>query len=328
MTGSDHISAAIDRLRSGGVVAFPTETVYGLGADATSEAAVRHVFDVKGRPGNNPLIVHVCDEAMARRCVAAWTDDASRLAKALWPGPVSIVLAKSSLIPGVVTGGGGTVAVRCPDHPLTLELIRRFGRPLVGPSANPSGGISPTTAAHVRSAFTESQVLVLDGGACSGGIESTVVDLTDTVVRVLRPGLVSADQIARALGREVLLPPDAGSMDPDAPMKSPGLLSKHYAPKTRTVLCEPHEVDGRLAESSSVVVLTFGPRKIGKPHRGLAMPVEARPYASSLYDTLRRADEAGAALILIERPVFTGKSADASLWQAVMDRLTRASSEA
>lgn len=327
MNAPDPISAAVDRLRSGGLVAFPTETVYGMGADATSREAVERVFAVKGRPTRNPLIVHVSDATMARRCVSAWTDDAERLARSFWPGPLSIVLNKSALIPGVVTAEGGTVAVRCPDHPLTLELIRRFGKPLVGPSANPSGGVSPTRAEHVRSSFAPADVLVLDGGACTGGIESTVVDLTNTVPRVLRPGLIGADELGRVLGREVLGP--SGSVDLDAPLKSPGLLSRHYAPRTRTVLCEPHEVDGHLSDAASgggrAVVMSFGPRNVGV-HHGIAMPVEARKYAARLYDALREADARGAAVIVVECPVFSGKSPDAALWQAILDRLTRASS--
>lgn len=330
MNGTEPISAAVERLRAGGLVAFPTETVYGLGADATNAAAVDRVFAIKGRPSKNPLIVHVCDVAMARRCVSAWTDDAGTLARAFWPGPLSLVLNKSAMIPANVTAGAGTVAVRCPDHPLTLELIKTLDKPLVGPSANPSGGVSPTRAEHVRSAFAETDVLVLDGGPCSGGIESTVVDLTNTIPRVLRPGLISADEIARALGREVLGPIGGGSVDLDAPLKSPGLLSKHYAPRTRTILCEPHEVDGHLAETAAAgrraVVMSFGPRNVGS-HAGIAMPVDARRYAKELYDSLRQADQMGAALIVVESPVFTGKSADAPLWQAILDRLTRASSE-
>ncbi len=329
MNSGDHISRAVERLTQGRLVAFPTETVYGLGADATRADAVERVYAIKGRPARNPLIVHVSDTTMARRCVSAWTDDAEKLARAFWPGPLSIVLMKAALIPDIVTAGAGTVAVRCPDHKLTLELIAKFGKPLVGPSANPSGGISPTRAEHVRGSFTEEDVLVLDGGACTGGIESTVVDLTDTIPRVLRPGLISAEELGRVLGREVLTP--EASVDLDAPLKSPGLLSRHYAPSTRTVLCAAHEIDGVLASEAGAgrraVVLTHGKRSVGG-HDAITMPVDARGYAKLLYEALREADGRGAAVIVVESPVFSGKSADATIWRAILDRLVRASREA
>ena len=170
------IKEAASRLRDGGVVAFPTETVYGLGADAFSDAAVSRVFALKGRPSRNPLIVHVSGPLMAKRVTATWPVEAQRLADAFWPGPLSIVLPKRPEVPDIVTGGMGSasVAVRCPDHPTALALLYEFGSPLVGPSANLSGSISPTTAAHVRAAFSEQDVLVLDGGPCATGIESTV----------------------------------------------------------------------------------------------------------------------------------------------------------
>ena len=186
------IHQAVQRLNEGGLVAFPTETVYGLGANALDAHAVARVFALKGRPSQNPLIVHVADEAMAKSLTTEWPEAAQKLAKALWPGPLSLILPKAACIPDIVTGSGPNVALRCPDHALTLELLRQFGKPLVGPSANPSGSISPTKAAHVAAAFSPEDVFVLDGGSCRGGIESTVLLLTEHPPRILRPGLISA----------------------------------------------------------------------------------------------------------------------------------------
>src|SRR5262245_53340115 len=236
----EEIAAAVARLRAGGVVAFPTETVYGLGADALSERAVARVFELKGRPGNNPLIVHVASAAMARDVVApgAWGREAELLSTAFWPGPLSIVLPRSAAVPANVTAGGPNVAVRCPDHPTTLALLEAFGGPLVGPSANPSGRVSPTTAAHVREAFGD-EVMVLDGGACRAGIESTVVSLVGTA-RVLRPGVIGAGEIGRVLARDVEEARHAPQEESLAsrPMESPGRLASHYAPAARTLVVE------------------------------------------------------------------------------------------
>lgn len=190
------IGRAVELLRAGGVVAFPTETVYGLGADAFNERAVRRVFELKGRPEQKALTLHVADVGAARACVRAWTPRAEALAKKFWPGPLTIILPRSPRVPDVATGGGDTVGLRCPDHPLTLELLRAFGGPLVGPSANLSGEPPPTTADEVRRVFDERDVLVLDGGPCREGVASTVLDISDPRgdERILRQGcLTGAD---------------------------------------------------------------------------------------------------------------------------------------
>lgn len=303
------IVAAAARLRAGGLVAFPTETVYGLGADAMNPAAVRAVFTLKGRPSNNPLIVHVSDEAMARRVAADWPADAAKLAAAFWPGPLTIVVPKAAGVPDEVSAGGATVAVRCPAHELTLALLREFGGPLVGPSANPSGFISPTTAAHVREAFSEAQVLVLDGGPCRGGIESTVVSLSPA--RILRPGLVSGAQIAAVLGREVA--EGAGDHGGGA-LPSPGMLDVHYAPRSRAVMMDAGQI---AAVKGRVVVLAIS--AVEAPHRVIRMPADAAAYAARVYAALREADALGPDLIVIERPTGGGP-----VWRAVLDRLGRA----
>ncbi len=200
-TARDPVDLAVQHLRAGGLVVFPTETVYGLGADAANAEAVERIFAIKGRPEDNPLPVVVAGPEMARPLVQNWPEAAARLAAAFWPGPLSIVLPKSASVPDRITAGRGTVSLRCPDHPLTLRLLAAFGRPLAGPSANPSGQPAPTTAAAAGAYFgPESGVLVLDGGACRVGVASTVAETTqDRGVIVHRAGSVTEEQIRRAL---------------------------------------------------------------------------------------------------------------------------------
>src|SRR5437773_9527485 len=194
------VAQAVSLLRSGGRVAFPTETVYGLGADATNADAVRKIFAVKGRPSTNPLICHVADEPVARRYARAWPLAASRITARYWPGPLTVVLAKTAGIVSEATAGLETVGLRAPNHPLALELLRAFGRPIVGPSANRSTHVSPTTAQHVRDEFGSEIELILDGGPCAVGIESTVLDLSTDRPAILRPGGVSRQQIEAVIG--------------------------------------------------------------------------------------------------------------------------------
>lgn len=318
--GPEEIAAAIAVLRAGGVVAFPTETVYGLGADALDAAAVRRVFELKGRPPTNPLIVHVSGEAMARRVAAHWPPEASRLAQAFWPGPLTLVLPKAAHVPPEVTAGGPTVALRCPDHRVTLALLDAFAHPLVGPSANPSGGVSPTTAEHVREAFEASRVYVLEGGPCRGGIESTVLDLTSSPPCILRPGPISAAQIAAVLGGPVAEHPLPGDVPASgAVARSPGLHPVHYAPRARAVLFERQHLADMLARTHRAVVITHSGLTVSPPHQIIRMPASAPGYAARLYAALREADALRPDLIAIERP-----PADDPLWRAILDRLTRA----
>ncbi|MEM7754851.1 MAG: L-threonylcarbamoyladenylate synthase [Planctomycetota bacterium] len=332
--GPEAIAEAVGRLRAGGLVAFPTETVYGLGADALNTDAVMRVFAAKGRPSENPLIVHVSGVEMARRVVREFNPAAERLARALWPGPVTIVVEKAACVPDAVTAGGPTVAVRCPDHPLALALIEAFGGPLVGPSANPSGYISPTTAGHVARHFEPGEVLVLDGGACRAGLESTVVDLTADVARVLRRGVVGADELAEALGERV---EDAGSIvEPDGGgtiATSPGLVGPHYRPRARVVVVgSMTEIDGALEGVRSAVVLSppGTPATVPPQHASLPMPGGARAYAAELYAALREADELSPGVIVVALPgiasaVGGADAGDAAVWAAVRERLARAS---
>jgi L-threonylcarbamoyladenylate synthase len=334
--GPYEIAAAVACLKAGGVVAFPTETVYGLGADALSERAVARVFELKGRPTNNPLIVHVASPAMARGIVApgSWSREADTLAKAFWPGPLSIVLPKAAAVPSNVTGGGPNVAVRCPDHPTTLALLEAFGGPLVGPSANPSGRVSPTTAAHVREAFGQADVLVLDGGPCRGGIESTVVSLVGRP-RMLRLGLIGAAEIGRVIGTRVEAPavsekPPTGLASSRAsganmPLESPGQLASHYAPRARTAVAATEEISKAVATSRGAVVISWSGAEQGESRRVIRLPSDAAEYAAGLYAALREADSCDPALIVVERPPHGKDEREQAIWSAVMDRLARAS---
>lgn len=327
---ASEIAEAVRRLRAGGVVAFPTETVYGLGADALNESAVRRVYELKGRPANNPLIVHVSDAAMAERLAGAgeWPARARELAARFWPGPLTIVVKKAARVPGIVTAGGGTVALRCPDHPVALELLRAFGGPMVGPSANPSGRISPTTAAHVRAAFDEREVMVLDGGACARGIESTVVSVVDDgAARVLRLGAIGAEELGIEGGARAAKSHAAGAGAGGAPMPSPGMLASHYAPRARVMLFAREEAaliaERARGEVRGVVVLAIGAMPaLAAPSRVTQMPREAAAFAARLYAALHEADAMNPAWIAVEIPEGVG-----GVWDAVRDRLSRAAAE-
>ncbi len=317
---------AVRRLRSGGLVAFPTETVYGLGALALDAAAVSRVFAAKGRPPSNPLIVHVLDESMARRVVASWTMSARALASAFWPGPLTLVLPASADVPLSVTSGGPGVAVRSPDHPVALALLRAVGEPLVGPSANRSGGVSPTLASHVREAFDPEEVLVLDGGACRVGVESTVLSLMDPAHPViLRPGLIGAAAIAEVLGVPVV---EAGKASGAA--GSPGRLGPHYRPSSPVVLVDSlASLDEALMSDGGGCVVLTPPGltvEVEPPHGVISMPGEASAYAARLYAALREADAARPSRILVCRPPTSGqRDEETALWRAIHERLSRAS---
>lgn len=322
-SSTDDVRIAAQTLRDGGVVAFPTETVYGLGADAFSEAAIERVFALKGRPKNNPMIVHVADEAMARTVVASWPGRASRLAGAFWPGPLTLVLEKADAVPMLVTAGHRTVGVRCPDHPMALALIRAFGAPIVGPSANPSGRVSPTSAEHVRDGFPGADPLILDGGPCRAGIESTVISLAHEAARILRPGAVSREDLESALGEHVeIVGRGASSAEAEgAGMLAPGRLASHYAPRAATRLFEGRDWPGVILRAPArTVVVTHEPARVGEPGvRFVRLPESASAYAARLYAALREADALDPELILIERP--EGRE---GLWTAIHDRLDRA----
>jgi L-threonylcarbamoyladenylate synthase len=297
----DAIARAAEALRAGGLVCFPTETVYGLGASALSAEAVGAVFLRKGRPATNPLIVHVDGVEMARDVVAEWPRRAEALAGRFWPGPLTLVLAKGPGIPAAVTAGGATVAVRAPDHPVALALIRAFGGPLVAPSANLSGAVSPTTAEHVEADFAD--LLILDGGPCRAGIESTVVDLTGREARVLRQGVVTPEQIGAALGEPVAV--GGGGAGGGGAARSPG-LGAHYAPRAPLRLVAPEEE---------------APEGVAR----VRLPQSAVEAAARLYAALREADAEQPAAIWVEAPTPEQLAGpEGSLWRAILDRLQRA----
>jgi L-threonylcarbamoyladenylate synthase len=309
----DNIDLAVSMLRGGSVVAFATETVYGLGANTFSEEAIARVYELKARPGANPLIAHVVDLAMAKEVSEGWTRRATHLAGACWPGPLTIIMHRRSSVPARAAGGLDTIAVRSPRHPLARGLLYGTGRPISAPSANRSGGVSPTTAAHVAADYSgESDLVVLDGGPCTVGIESTVVDLTTPKPLVRRLGSVTIERLAEIVGPiEVDIGSEQGA--------SPGTALRHYAPKLPATLVDAADLANSLASGSPAAVLCFDAAKVEAPHVRLVMPPEADAYASALYDALRRADGTGCTRIVIERP-----SASAGVWSAILDRLSRA----
>ncbi len=322
---------AAERLRAGELVALPTETVYGLAANALDAAAVARIYEVKGRPAHNPIIVHVSDLEMARRCVSQWPATAAQLAKAFWPGPLTLVLARAAAIPDIVTAGGSTVGVRWPSHPFMQAVIRACGFPLAAPSANLSNQISPTNAEHVRRQLGGRIGLIVDGGQAQVGIESTVVDVSGAGARVLRPGMIHAESLAAALGATLLLPSSKEAHDLESAeasrLRSPGQLPRHYAPTARLVVCswtDAEDLERQIAayrapaDRTHVIAHTHIPS--GTRLGGVSViPHDAEAYARAIYAVLHRCDEEGAELIVAEA------LPDGAEWRAIADRLARAS---
>lgn len=313
------VTDAARLLAAGEVVALPTETVYGLGADVMNAAALRKVYEMKGRPLDNPLIAHVRDAAQARSLVREWSDRAETLAQQFWPGPLTLILEKGGGVPNEATAGLPTIAVRSPSHPVARALLEAFGRPIAAPSANRSGHVSPTRAEHVANDFADvADLLILDGGSSACGIESTVLDMTALPLRIMRPGSVGAERIAVALGEEVETPATREQV------LSPGTSPRHYAPRTPVMVLDRAGITARLRETGEpVAAISLGVLAVEPPHRVIEMPVDSEPYAAQLYDALRRADAFGASMILIEQPPRT-----TPMWQAVQDRLERAAARA
>ena len=311
------LEQALAALRAGEAIGLPTETVYGLAADASRPEAVRRVFALKGRPADHPLIVHVAGAEQ----LDDWALDIPAAARALaarfWPGPLTLILRKQPQVPDEVTGGQATVGLRCPAHPLALALLRAFGGGLAAPSANRFGRISPTTAAHVRGEFGDAVPVVLDGGECEVGIESTILDLSGATPRILRPGRISQAELESVAG-----PVEAGA-DAHSPRAS-GTLEAHYAPRTPLLMlaraARTSEATEQQALGKRVAVLARGTLPAGV--EGLALPADALGYAHGLYAGLRELDARGVNLLLAERPP------EGEAWLAVHDRLRRSAAGA
>jgi L-threonylcarbamoyladenylate synthase len=321
----EDIARAAAVLKRGGLVAFPTETVYGLGARAFDAAVVAKIFAAKGRPANNPLIVHFAQlpfHASAAAPSGYWPDSAERLAAQFWPGPLTLILPKPDEVPDVVTAGGPTWAVRMPDHAVAHALLLASG-PLAAPSANASGSVSPTTAEHVLQSLDGKIDLVLDGGPCPGGIESTVLDLTTSPPRVLRPGPIMPSELRAVIGE--VTAPVIRSGEQHTPMPSPGTSIRHYAPRAR-LECYSDGVQAltRIAEliASAKRVRWFrGSADFGRGSAQVeivCMPMEPSIYATRLYDALHDADRWAADYVVVDLPP------DEEEWLAVRDRLRRA----
>jgi L-threonylcarbamoyladenylate synthase len=308
------VSEAVAALKRGEVIGLPTETVYGLAGDASNPAAVARIFSVKGRPADHPLIVHLPDPAPLDRWARDVPAAAATLAAAFWPGPMTLILRRAAGVSDLVTGRQDTVGLRVPSHPVAQAILREFGGGLAAPSANRFGHVSPTTAQHVRGEFGNAVSIVLDGGPCEVGIESTIVDLSGSAPRVLRPGRIGADAISRALGADIAT--GAG----DASPRVSGSLRSHYAPRADAELVAREAIAMRVAraraDSECVSAIAIGSLPTGVD--GLSLPAEPEGYARHLYAALRQLDAEGADRILIERPPARPE------WAAVADRLQRA----
>jgi L-threonylcarbamoyladenylate synthase len=293
------LSEAAERIRAGKLVAFPTETVYGLGANALDPAAVAKIFELKGRPASSPLIVHASSIEMARKLVTEWPAQADELARRYWPGPLTLVLPKAPEIPDIVTAGLPTVGIRVPAHPLALQLIEAAGVPIAAPSANRFMELSPTRAEHVRESFGDA-VEILDGGPTQVGIESSVVSLVGGKLMLLRPGMISLGEIEQA---------NAASGNPHP---APGMHARHYSPRTPLLLVKSadHLPDRRGAY--------MWWRKSGITARSVRMPADPAAYGARLYSVLHDLDHEGWPWIAVEIPPKTAE------WAAILDRLTRA----
>ena len=305
----EQVKEAAALLRDGKLVAFPTETVYGLGANALDFVAVSRIFDAKGRPRTSPLIVHVSSIDMARELAAEWPDAAQQLAERFWPGPLTLVVKKKPAIPDIVSAGLPTVGLRMPAHPVALALIKEADIPIAAPSANRFTQLSPTTAEHVRRGLGRRVQYVLDGGACHVGIESTVLSLVEQPFVLLRPGGISRTQIQEVVG------PVASHGEPAAEAHpSPGMHPVHYSPKTPLTLV----TGGAVPESGKGVYLQLRSKPL-QAATVILMPEDAREYANRLYALLHELDDRGYDWIAVETPDDTPE------WEGVLDRLRRAS---
>jgi L-threonylcarbamoyladenylate synthase len=310
------IETAVQALRNGELVAFPTETVYGLGANAQNPAAVRKIFEVKQRPPNHPVIVHLDDPRFLHRWVREVPPAATRLAEAFWPGPLTMVMPRAASVHDVITGGQDTIAIRVPSHPMAQQLLTAFGGGIAAPSANRYGRLSPTRAEHVREELGEAVQVILDGGECHLGLESTIVAFESDALRLLRPGSVTAAQLRAVVG-DIFIGPGA-----DSP-RVPGGAPTHYAPTTPMTIVPAGEIDGQAdtASAGGRRVAVLAQRLPLRAHKYVTwINAGRRPenYARDLYAHLRTLDKAGCQQILVQ------DVPDGERWEAVRDRLLRA----
>ena len=310
------IARAAGVLRAGGIVAFPTETVYGLGGDASNPAAVAKIYALKGRPADHPVIVHLAAVHQVARWAAEVPVAAQRLAARFWPGPLTLILRRAAGVLDAVTGGQDTVALRVPSHPAAQALLSAFGGGVAAPSANRFGRVSATTADHVREEFGAQVELVLDGGPCAVGIESTIVDVSGATPALLRPGGIALASLEATLGQALALGARA------AP-RAPGTLKAHYAPVTPLMLVEadvaPELIVSLVRQEKKVAVLSFSAMRPLLPGlHWIAAPAEPEGYAHALYANLRELDASHSDVIVAEAPPQRPE------WFAVLDRLTRA----
>ena len=315
------VAAAIDEaatlLRAGRLVAFPTETVYGLGADGLNPEAVARIYAAKGRPTTNPVILHVDGVASARALVSHWPHEAKLLVERFWPGPLTLVLPASEAVPAIVRAGGPSVALRCPAHPVALALIRATGRPLAAPSANRSQHLSPTLAEHVASSLGEAVDLILDGGPTAAGLESTILDLSSGQPRILRPGPVTPAEITAIIGPVVLWEgvAPAGEIQP-----APGMAERHYAPRARLELVARGA--GLKASVGRVAYVGLGSLPaLPEGVQGILLPLDAELVGTRIYALLHELDDEGFERVVMEQPP------EDEAWLALRDRLWRASAK-
>lgn len=310
------LEIAADALRAGEVVAFPTETVYGLGAHALDANAVKKIFEIKGRPPTNPLIVHVASVDAARELVRHWPSEADALAEAFWPGPLTMILPRSSAIPDIVTAGRDSVGIRVPSHSVAQRLLELAGVPVAAPSANPYMGVSPTCAQHVAEGLPGLKYIV-DAGPCSVGLESTVISLLGTP-RILRPGMVTLSMIRRILPNVEVA--DEAVAEGEAAM-SPGLAQKHYSPRARVMIAGPATRSMLKGNRVGVILRKSDePRELILDALVITLPNDAQGYARGLYAALHDLDSQGCETIIIEPPPYDDD------WAAVWNRIKRAAS--
>ena len=316
---SEHIELAVQCLKNGGLVGMPTETVYGLGADASNPEAVKHIFAAKNRPANHPLIVHVASVLELQNWAQEIPASAFKLAEHFCPAPLALILKKRPEVSEIVTGGQNTVALRIPNHAVALELLRQFGGGIAAPSANRFCRISPTQASHVAEELGDDVDLILDGGACQIGVESTIIDLSSEKPTILRFGQITRTEIEAVLQTKVFIP-DALSQ---TRVRTAGMMAIHYAPTTPAVLCGTQFLLKKLQdEAQKIGVLTCGAKISATPNcTVIELPADSLIYAQNLYAKLRELDALKLDLIVVEKPPQN------EAWQAINDRLSKATRE-